>query len=191
MDKKGCAKMYKLMKGANTHILDNFVSTWDKNTVRSLTNHDLSISFNLHHGCYKDSYLKYIQFRTLHKRFYTNVKLFKMEIKNSALCSFCKIENDSVEHMLIECTISKELWRETRNSIDERVPDYLLTEDKIIMGELEKSICINSILLLTETVIYNAMKEGKHPYILAVKNETKNLYFQEKYRFCLKGQRHF
>ena len=55
-----------------------------------------------------------------------------------------------VEHMLIECTISKELWRETRNWIVERVPDYLLTEDKIIMGELEKSICINSTLLLTK-----------------------------------------
>ena len=59
------------------------------------------------------------------------------------------------------------------------------------MGELEKSICINSILLLTKKVIYNAMKEAKRPHILTVKNETKNLYFQEKYRFCMKGQRHF
>ena len=34
------------------------------------------------------------------------------------------------------------------------------------------------------------MKEAKHPHVLAVKNETKNFYFQEKYRLCIKGKRH-
>ena len=58
------------------------------------------------------------------------------------------------------------------------------------MGELEKSVCINTIILLTKKVIYNAMKEVKHPHILAIKNETKNFYFQEKYRLCVKGKRH-
>ena len=66
MDKKGCAKMYKLLKGSNTHILDNIVSTWNKNTGRNICNHDLSTSFNLHQATYKDTYLKYIQFCTLH-----------------------------------------------------------------------------------------------------------------------------
>ena len=58
------------------------------------------------------------------------------------------------------------------------------------MGELEKSVSINTIILLTKKVIYNAMKEVKYPHILAVKNETKNFYFQEKYRLSVKGKRH-
>ena len=183
--------MYKLLKGANTHILNNIVSTWNKNTVHNLYNHDLSTSLNLHQAYYKDTYLKYIQFRTLHKRFYTNEKLYKMGIEASALCSFCNAENDSVEHMLIECNITKELSSEIRNLIVEMgEPGYHLSEEKIIMGELEKSVCINTIILLTKKVIYNAMKEVKHPHILAVKNETKNFYFQEKYRLCIKGKRH-
>ena len=62
------------------------------------------------------------------------------------------------------------------------VPDYYLTEEKIIIGELEKSVCINTVILLTKKIIYNAMKENKQPHILAIKNETKNFYFQEKYR---------
>ena len=32
------------------------------------------------------------------------------------------------------------------------------------------------------------MKEGKQPHILMVKDEVKNVYFQEKYRFCMKGK---
>ena len=132
MDKKGCAKLYKLLKGSNSHILDNIVSTWNKNTVRNICNHDLSTSFNLHQAHYKDTYLKYIQFRTLHKRFYTiaNEKLYKMGIKASALCSFCNTKDDSVEHMLIECNIIKELWSEVRNWIIEiGVPGYYLSEE--------------------------------------------------------------
>ena len=113
-----------------------------------------------------------------------------MGIKASALCSFCNTENDSVEHMLIECNITKELWREAWNWIIEiGVPGYHLSEEKIITGELEKSVCINTIIMLTKKVIYNAMKEVKY-HILAVEKETKNFYFQEKYRLCVKGRRH-
>ena len=31
------------------------------------------------------------------------------------------------------------------------------------MGELENSVCINTIILLTKNVIYNAMKDEKKP----------------------------
>ena len=192
MDNKGCAKMYKLLKGANTHILDNIITVWNKDSEYNLCTNDLSTSFNLHHANYGDTYLKYIQFRTLHKRFYTNEKLFKMGIKTSSQCTFCKDETDSVEHMFIKCRIVRDLWAEVRNWIVEMgVPNYYLTEEKIILGEFEKSVCINTIILLTKKVIYNAMKENKKPHLLYVKNETKNFYFQEKYRLYIKEKRLF
>ena len=31
------------------------------------------------------------------------------------------------------------------------------------------------------------MTKGKKPHITAVKGEMKDLYIQEKYRFCMKG----
>ena len=35
------------------------------------------------------------------------------------------------------------------------------------------------------------MYEGySSPHILMVKNETKNFYYQEKYRLCMKGKKH-
>ena len=45
-------------------------------------------------------------------------------------------------------------------------------------------------LLLTKKVIYNAVKEAKRPHILTIKKETKKFYYQEKHRFCMKGQSH-
>ena len=124
---------------------------------------DPSTSFNLHHASYKDTHLKYIQFRTLHKCFYTNQKLFKMGIKKPPLCALCSLTNYSVEHVVINCPISKALWLSVQDWIIELgVPDYNITYVKIVTGELEKSICINSIIILTKKVIYNAMRKEKN-----------------------------
>ena len=77
LDNKGCAKLYKLLKGPNTHIIDNISNIWENKCDIHLATFDISTSFNLHHACHNDTYLKYIQFRTIHKRFYTNDKLKK------------------------------------------------------------------------------------------------------------------
>ena len=189
MDKKGCSKLYKLLKGSNSNIIDKIVNSWENKCNIQLASFDISTSFYLHHACYNDTYLKYILFQTLHKRFFTNEKLFKMGIRKSPLCSLCKNEEDNVEHILIECPVSKELWHGVRDwIIGLGIPDYSTTGEKSVMGELEKSICINSIILLTKKLLYNCMKEVKFPHILMVKNETKNFYYQEKYRFCVEDK---
>ena len=48
-------------------------------------------------------YLRYIQFRTLHRRFYTNNILHKIGINDSETCGLCNREKDSNEHMLMLC----------------------------------------------------------------------------------------
>ena len=68
--------------------------------------------FVKHQTKYKDTWLKYIQSCTLHKRFYTNERLYKKGIKDSGVCGICKKEIDSVEHILLNCEVSKMLWSE-------------------------------------------------------------------------------
>ena len=145
-------------------------------------------SFLQHHLRYKDTYLKYIQFRTLHHRFYTNEKLFKMGIKNLDQCSFWESNTGSVEHMLIKCDISRDLWNSVQNWIIELgMENYHLSDAKIVLGDLENILSINTIILLTKNVIYNSMKKEQKPHILQVKNEVKKFYF-EKYRHYIKGK---
>ena len=104
-----------------------------------------------------------------------------MGIKNSKLCGMCRLEVDSVEHLLLFCEFIKKLWKEISNWIIELgMSDYNLTDRKIIVGDLENALAINSIILSTKKVIYN---------IQYVKNEIKNFYFQEKYRHYTKGIR--
>ena len=62
-------------------------------------------------------YLRYIQYRTLHRRFYTYNILCKIGIKDTEQCNLCKNGRDSSDHMLINCNISKLLWKNTEKWI--------------------------------------------------------------------------
>ena len=45
------------------------------------------------------------------------------------------------------------------------------------------------LILITKKVIYNSMKKEQKPSIQNVKNDLKNLYYQEKYRHYIKGRK--
>ena len=48
-----------------------------------------------------------------------------MGIKNSNLCGMCRLEVDSVEHMLLYCEYTKKLWKEITDWITEMgMSDY-------------------------------------------------------------------
>ena len=155
----------------------------------NLISFSLSQSFNYHHHRYKVTYLKYIQFRTLHHRFYTNDLLFKMGIKNLNLCRFCIEQTDSISHMLLFCNNTIDLWGRVELWIIELgMANYNLSPDKIILGDLENATSINTIILLTKKTIFNAIKKEQIPNIFSIKNDVKNFYFFEKYRHYVKGK---
>ena len=105
-----------------------------------------------------------------------------MGLKTTSLCTFCETDQDSVEHMLLNCAIISDLWRRVNNWIKEiGFINYNLTESKIILGDLENGNIPTTVILLTKKVMYNSFKKGKEPVIQHVQNETKNVYYQEKY----------
>ena len=64
---------------------------------------------------------------------------------------------------------------------------YNLSTTRIIIGDLENALAINSIISLTRKVIYNAKKKEQKPNIINVKHEVKKSYYQERYRHYIKG----
>ena len=99
-----------------------------------------------------------------------------MGLKNTALCTFCKTELDSVEHMLLRCPIVIELWKKVNNWLNEiGFINYNLTETKKILGDIENGNIPTTIILLTKKVIYNAFKKGRVPVLQHIQNETKKV----------------
>ena len=79
---KGCSKLYTMIKDSNDTVLDNIVNKWSEKSELEMESICISRSFIKHHTVYKDTYLKYIQFRTLHHRFFPNDILFRIGIKH-------------------------------------------------------------------------------------------------------------
>ena len=74
-----------------------------------------------------------------------------MKIKPSPICDLCKTEEDSYEHMLINCVKSQKLWREVEQwFLEIGVNDYVINENVIILAELQKSYWLKVIILITK-----------------------------------------
>ena len=165
---------YREPRPKNSFLNTELTDKWSNKTDLDYTSFELQKSFHLHHASFKDCYLKYTQFRTLHRRFFTNDKLHKMGIKPSGMCSFCKVSSDSVDHMLLYCNIVQNLWLEVNNWIIELgFKNYNLTNSRKFLGDLDNGPIINSIILLTKKVIYDSFKEEKKPVFIHIKMRSK------------------
>ena len=74
-----------------------------------------------------------------------------MGFKPSALCSFCNVSLDSVDHMLLYCNIVQHVWTEVNNWLTELgFLDYNLTDSRKFLGDLDNGPIINSIIRFTK-----------------------------------------
>ena len=179
-----------MIRDSDDSIINLLENKWSDKAKLEIESISISRSFVKHHTVYKDTYLNYIQFRTLHHRFYTNDKLFVMGIKQSKMCGMCNVVEDSIEHMFLHCIHSVKLWSDVRDWIIQLgMIDYNLSDIRKITGDMENALAINCIILLTKKVIYNAMKKERPPHFIAVKYEVKNFFYQEKYRLYIKGKK--
>ena len=85
------------------------------------------------------------------------------------MLSICNQEIDSMQHMFQNCEVSKALWAEVNNWIVELgMIDYNLSNMKIIVGDLENALAINTFISITKKVIYAGMKkEQKRAYVMS------------------------
>ena len=98
LDQKGVSNIYKMMIGRNRSIIDKVVGKWEVKTEVEINSFTVSRSF-IRNSKVDDIYLRYIQCRTLHRRFHTNNILCKMGVKESPMCNLCDREEDSNEHI--------------------------------------------------------------------------------------------
>ena len=77
-DNKRVSNLYKSMHFCRNNIIDNICRKWFEKGDQIFLAYNVRNSFIKTHKLVDDIYLKYIQFRTLHYRFFTNDVLFKI-----------------------------------------------------------------------------------------------------------------
>ena len=94
------------------------------------------------------------QFKVLNDILSLNYKLYKMKVISSPLCSFCNLENETIEHLFWNCTFTQDFWNQLGRELT--MFDFsLLTEKSVILGILSKeSVLFNHILVIAKKSIY-------------------------------------
>ena len=181
-DKKGVSNLYRSLQGRHYNIIEENCNKWNVCIEVNLIPAEISKSYKRHSTLISDTYAKYIQFRTLHQRFFTNDRLFKIGIKKDPSCNMCNTELDSNSHMILYCEKSRKLWSDVERWINHLgVRDYKLTENSIITGDIHKSRLISIIILYAKITIYSAKLKDKTPNFFNFKNLLKQEYIHSKY----------
>ena len=94
--------MYEIF--TKTNIKPICISKWSEKLNMSYSGEEWSFIFSLPFHLTKDSSLQWFQYRIVHIILDTNALFFKMNIKESGICSFCKSEQESLEHLFWYCT---------------------------------------------------------------------------------------
>jgi hypothetical protein len=103
-----------------------------------------------------DYKLQNFQYKLLHRILPTNTFLVKIGIKDSDLCSFCKIVTDSIMHYIWQCPKVQEFWQQVGRWLEEifEIPIQLNIENTTFntnRDEFPYEI-INFVLLFANTL---------------------------------------
>ena len=104
----------------------------------------------------------YFQFRILHNILPTNSLLYKLGIVTSPLCSFCKDEAETVEHLFVDCDIAKQFWIHFKNFVIQFNVNY--TAKEILLGNVNTSTVIVDLLyLIAKQYLYHCRLSQRKP----------------------------
>ena len=177
---KGSKDMYNV-------LISNYINPKceEKWSHQLNNNYNWKQIYNMSFDTTKSSKLQWFQYRIIHRIIGTNDFLFKIKVKQSDKCSFCKEDKETIEHIFWSCPKVSELWEQLNSWIfDTTQIELPLNLEIILFGILqrtEKNCVRNLILLLTKFYIYRTKMCEDPLNIVALKNYLKENLLTEKY----------
>ena len=138
----------------------------------------------------KNSKLQWFQFRINHRIIATNKLLFKMNIKDTESCSFCRNEVEDIDHLFCECPEVDSLWHALSQWVYAQNGVSLnLCKSDCILGKPKLSCFfkpINMVLLLCRHYIYTSRCREKKLSFTELKYNILQYLKLERY-ICLQN----
>ena len=123
------------------------------------------------------------QFRLIHRILVTNKSLYEWKIKEHNLCTFCNLEIETIYHLLWDCTIVQELWRNIFEWLQEKTQTNIIFNSKEILFGIEDNtfLMYNAVFVILKQYIYATRCRNKILNINEAVNVIKYNIQVEKY----------
>ena len=184
--KKVCKLAYDKIR-CMYHVVPNATTYWE-----SRAHFDIDLAqpidnwkdvYSLVFKCCMDSYTRYFQFRYIHNILPTNYFLYRIGLKDSDMCSFCKTNRETVKHLMWECNVTKDFWSDLRIWMNNELNIFFnVNYQNICFGLLNENFDFfqNIIILLAKRYIYRCRVEEKKLSIYVFKALVKVIEKSEK-----------
>lgn len=182
--KKGCRNIYKVfISNIERTDLDITAHTKWEDQLGQLYGNWEGI-YTAMYQCTSDSNLLDFQYRIIHRILVTNRSLVRFGIQESEMCSYCGQEQETLQHLFIDCPHVSSLWTSLQawlNSILNLRNPVKLTTAEILFGSQQPNFeLINFITLLGKKYIYQNKFSSRNVTIDSFKALLKYRFNSEK-----------
>ena len=152
---------------------------------------DMSIPFKVA----IDSRSREFQYKISHRYLGTNKFLYKIGLVPSSMCTFCKKESESIEHLLLKCEYSDSFWRELINWLNTiEIKIEALSDVVKMFGLWNRQVdfyLLDHLLILANQHIYSCQNKRFLPSLKIFLAKVFSVYQIEAVIFDSKGKRTF
>ena len=152
-------------------------------------NVDWNLVYSMPYICTIDVKSQYFQFRFVHKILPTNEFLCKIGIVDNDFCTFCKIERESIKHLMWSCDKVSSFWKEVikwLNDLNIQVHNFSFQTVCLGIYNHNHASFINMILIWAKRFIYKCRVQDK---IIAFQDYKEWVTFMQKVeRFIAVGK---
>ena len=106
------SRIYKILISRNGDIVSKCAEKWSESLLEEMSKVNLSQSFKKIDKDIDCTYVRYLQFRLMHRIIFTNELLHRMKIVDSPECPLCNNIPETIEHLFIVCHKIHRLCRE-------------------------------------------------------------------------------
>ncbi len=183
--RKVCKESYVVFldKVSSDMVQLGAISKWENALLLPENSIEISDIFNNIYKSTRSRKLQACQFQVLHRSLVTNVDLLKWKLKESDLCTFCNNYPETLQHLLLECTITRILWHKIKAWLSRKtgVTIHIRNEDIIFGLKDEEFLLYDLIFTVAKQYIYRSRCIDKQPsfieFLYVLKN-VKNIEFQ-------------
>ena len=133
-----------------------------------------------------DTNLHMFQYKILNNILHLNKKLFIFNNKDTKLCSYCKLQDETINHIFVECKFAIKLWSDLRHYCQRSFVIPILNPQSTTFGlfeiDLDLVILLIHILLLYKYYIYSSRDSSKLSFKALLKNINKVFVLEKKFR---------
>ena len=134
-----------------------------------------------------DIYLRWFQYRIVHRIIGTNSFLYKIKLKASNLCTFCSQDSETILHIFWACSVTSQIWINFVHWIKYKLNiDTELNETDVILGKCkvtESNRGLNLVICVIKSYIYKEKIKAHIPTFTGSKSFLKHYMRMDKYTY--------